>query len=143
MNLIIESLFKHTPLANVANLFKTKKLFVIIPKVIIFFSFIIYGIAVWTALFIIAYENGLSFYVILETAAGQWSEFIFSYTPRWIIHGSSWPSIISQFLWTIFVGFSTMLVLLWGAIILIRGAAYLFGFLGHIFLFLKKLILDQ
>jgi len=144
MDSIIKSLFKHTPLTNVNKLFKKKDLFIVVPIAIIIFSFIIYGIAIWTSLFIIVYENGFSFYGVLDIAAGQWTEFISSYTPQWLKSWSDWPSIILNLLWTTFIGFlPIILVLIWGTIIIIRAAAYLLGFIGHFFLILKKWILDQ
>ena len=142
MDSIIKSLFKHTPLTNVNKLFKKKDLFIVVPIAIIIFSFIIYGIAIWASLFIIVYENGFSFYGVLDIAAGQWAEFLISYTPQWIIYGPGWSKII-LILWATLMFIPTLLVLIWGFIIIIRAAAYLFGFIGHFFLILKKWILDQ
>jgi len=67
-----------------------------------------------------------------------------SYTPQWIISGTSLLIVISKILWFTILGFfPSAAALLLGAMIILRGVAYLFGFIGHIFLFLKKLILDQ
>ena len=107
-------------------------------------SFLIYGFAVWINLFIIIYDNGFSFYQILDIAAGQWAEFMTSYTPQWAKSLSSWPSIILNLLWVTFVGFlPTILVLIWGAIILIYAAAYFLGFIGNFLIIFKRWILNQ
>jgi|TARA_B100000768_G_scaffold160060_1_gene159416 hypothetical protein len=142
MNLI-KLLFKPESLKVIVDSFKGKALLITVPLVIIISSFIIYGLAVWASLFIIIYENGFSFYIVLDIAAGQWAEVITSYTPQWLIEASSWPALILSILWSTFIGFLPLiLTLIWGTIILIYGAAYLFGFIGHFFLFLKKLILS-
>ena len=141
----LEKFLRHTPLLRVINFFKKEKnLFVVIPTGVIIFSFIIYGLAVWIKLFIIFYKNDFSFYGVLDIAAGQWAEFLVSYTPQWLLEISSWPALILNILWSTFNGFlPTILTLLWGAIILIRGIAYLLGFIGNFFIILKKWVLDH
>jgi len=140
----IKSLFKPGFLKKNIEFFKGKSLFISVPLTIIFMSFLIYGFAVWINLFIIIYDNGFSFYQILDIAAGQWAEFMTSYTPQWAKSWSSWPSIILNSLWVTFVGFlPTILVLIWGAIILIYAAAYFLGFIGNFLIIFKRWILNQ
>ena len=143
MDSIIKSLFKHTPLTDVVKFLKTKELFIAILIAIPIILFIIYMVAIWISIFIIVYENGFSFYKVLEIAAGQWAEFVLSYTPNWLYGLTSWTAVFLNVLWSVLNFIPTMMALVWGFLLIIRGVAYLFGFLGHIFLFLKKLILDQ
>ena len=145
MNSIIKSIFEHTPLMDVVKFFKTKELFIVIPIAIPIILFIIYMVVIWISIFVIVYENGFSFYKVLEIAAGQWAEFVTSYIPNWLYGLTSWIWIngVLIALCGILSFIPTMLALMWGFLIIIRGMAYLIGFLGHIFLFLKKLILDQ
>jgi hypothetical protein len=140
----LEKFLRHTPLLRVINFFKKEKnLFVVIPTGVIIFLFIIYGLAVWIKLFIIFYKNDFSFYGVLDIAAGQWAEFMVSYTPQWLYGLTSWTAVFLNVLWSVLNFIPTMMALMWGFLLIIRGVAYLFGFLGHIFLFLKKLILDR
>tara|TARA_B110000495_G_C22539159_1_gene327150 strand:+ start:44 stop:418 length:375 start_codon:yes stop_codon:yes gene_type:complete len=111
---------------------KSKQLRVAIPS----FLIMAYALFIYISMFVVLLNGG--------SPIDKLVDFWMSYTPQWIISGTSWPAVISKLLWScIFGAFPTIIALLLGAMIILRGVAYLFGFIGHIFLFLKKLILDQ
>ena len=111
---------------------KSKQLRVAIPS----FLIMAYALFIYISMFVILLNGG--------SPIDKLVDFWMSYTPQWIISGTGWPAVISKILWSfIFGAFPTIIALLLGAMIILRGVAYLFGFIGHIFLFLKKLILDQ
>ena len=111
---------------------KSKQLRVAIPS----FLIMAYALFIYISMLVILFNGG--------SPIDKLVDFWMSYTPQWIISGTSWPAVISKLLWScIFGAFPTIIALLLGAMIILRGVAYLFGFIGHIFLFLKKLILDQ
>ena len=111
---------------------KSKQLRVAIPS----FLIMAYALFIYISMFVILFNGG--------SPIDKLVDFWMSYTPQWIISGTSWPAVISKLLWSCIFGlFPTIIALLLGAMIILRGVAYLFGFIGHIFLFLKKWILDQ
>jgi hypothetical protein len=111
---------------------KSKQLRVAIPS----FLIMAYALFVYISMFVILLNGG--------SPIDKLVDFWMSYTPQWIISGTGWPAVISKILWSsIFGAFPTIIALLLGAMIIFRGVAYLFGFIGHFFLFLKKWILDQ
>ena len=111
---------------------KSKQLRVAIPS----FLIMAYALFIYISMFVILFNGG--------SPIDKLVDFWMSYTPQWIISGTSWPAVISKLLWScIFGAFPTIIALSLGAMIILRGVAYLFGFIGHIFLFLKKWILDQ
>ena len=111
---------------------KSKQLRVAIPS----FLIMAYALFIYISMLVILFNGG--------SPIDKLVDFWMSYTPQWIISGTSWPAVISKLLWScIFGAFPTIIALSLGAMIILRGVAYLFGFIGHIFLFLKKWILDQ
>ena len=111
---------------------KSKQLRVAIPS----FLIMAYALFIYISMFVVLLNGG--------SPIDKLVDFWMSYTPQSIISGSSLLMVISKILWFTILGFfPSAAALLLGAMIILRGAAYLFGFIGHIFLFLKKLILDQ
>ena len=111
---------------------KSKQLRVAIPS----FLIMAYALFIYISMFVVLLNGG--------SPIDKLVDFWMSYTPQWIISGTSLLIVISKILWFTILGFfPSAAALLLGAMIILRGVAYLFGFIGHIFLFLKKLILDQ
>jgi len=111
---------------------KSKQLRVAIPS----FLIMAYALFIYISMFVILFNGG--------SPIDKLVDFWMSYTPQWIISGTSWPAVISKILWITILGFFPLAIaLLLGAMIIFRGVAYLFGFIGHFFLFLKKLIIDM
>ena len=111
---------------------KSKQLRVAIPS----FLIMAYALFIYISMFVVLLNGG--------SPIAKLVDFWMSYTPQSIISGSSLLMVISKILWFTILGFfPSAAALLLGAMIILRGVAYLFGFIGHIFLFLKKLILDQ
>jgi len=111
---------------------KSKQLRVAIPS----FLIMAYALFIYISMFVVLLNGG--------SPIDKLVDFWMSYTPQSIISGSSLLMVISKILWFTILGFfPSAAALLLGAMIILRGVAYLFGFIGHIFLFLKKLILDQ
>ena len=111
---------------------KSKQLRVAIPS----FLIMAYALCIYISMFVILFNGG--------SPIDKLVDFWMSYTPQWIISGTSLLIVISKILWFTILGyFPSAAALALGAIIILRGVAYLFGFIGHIFLFLKKWILDQ
>jgi uncharacterized protein involved in cysteine biosynthesis len=110
---------------------KSKQLRVAIPS----FLVMVYALFIYISMFVILFNGG--------SPIDKLVDFWMSYTPQWIISGSSLLIVISKILWFTILGFfPSAIALLLGAMIILRGVAFLFGFIGHFFLFLKKFIID-
>ena len=120
---------------NLVKSLKSKQLHIRIP----FILFMIYTVIVYISIFIKIFNVGLQYRPIIE----QWVDFHMYFTPQWIISSSGWPAVIIKVLWSTLWFMPTLLATITGAMIIFTCLAYLFGFIGHFFLFLKKWILDM
>ena len=120
---------------NLVKSLKSKQLHISIPLIL----FMTYTAFIYIIMFIEIFNGDNP---TVKSTIEPVVDFWISYSPQFDL--SSTPGVILNVLWTIiFCAFPTIIAWIVGALIIFRCLAYLFGLIGHFFLFLKKWILDM